>query len=110
MNRFERELRRGVLELVLLSLLQKEDMYGYQLVAHIASHDQLFEIKEGTLYPILYRMEDRHWIESYRDSPDRGVPRKYYKLTDEGQKACGELKAQWERFRDAIDRLLSGKE
>lgn len=72
MNNFERELRRGALELLLLKLLSREDMYGYQLVSTVSSGEDGVEIKEGTLYPILYRLEDRGWIESYRDAPDRG--------------------------------------
>lgn len=112
MNAFDRELRRGALELLLLKLLSREDMYGYQLVSTLSGSEEEkgVKIKEGTLYPILYRLEDRGWIESYRDTPERGVPRKYYRLTDAGQKACDDLEEQWNRFRESVDRFLKKEE
>ncbi len=107
MESFRRELKRGTIELILLKLLDKEDMYGYQLVASLEeSGGELLKIKEGTLYPVLYRLEDNDLIESYRSNPKRGVPRKYYKLTEKGVTHLGNLLEEWNNFSALINSLV----
>ncbi len=108
MDNFRRELRRGTIELILLKLLEKEDMYGYEIVASLAKRGgEIFSIKEGTLYPVLYRLEDKRFIDSYRSNPKRGVPRKYYKLTDRGRDHLELLLKEWGRFAGIINDLIS---
>jgi PadR family transcriptional regulator PadR len=111
MATLQREMKRGTLELVLLALLEERDRYGYELVSDLEGRGgEVFQVKEGTLYPVLYRLEDNGWIESYRDIPQRGVPRKYYRLTDQGRDRLKELRGEWSRFRDAVERLLEGED
>ncbi len=108
MEDFKRQLKRGTLELLLLALIEEKDRYGYEIVSSLEKHtENMFRIKEGTLYPILYRLEDKGIIESYRDIPDRGVPRKYYRLTPTGLLHLKMLKAEWERFSLAVNELIS---
>ncbi|MBD3167246.1 PadR family transcriptional regulator [bacterium] len=105
----QREMKRGTLELVLLALLEERDRYGYELVSDLEGRGgEFFQVKEGTLYPVLYRLEDNGWIESYRDIPKRGVPRKYYRLTEQGREYLATLRGEWSRFRDAVERFLEG--
>ncbi len=102
-----RELKRGTLELVLLRLLASEPRYGYELVSELRERsDGELEIKEGTLYPVLYRLEDRGLVAPQWQQQGRGVPRKYYSLTDAGQRQLESLKGQWLKFSSAVDRLL----
>ena len=101
------EFKRGTLELLLLKLLDKGDMYGYQVVTSLEDGGgELLQIKEGTLYPVLYRLEDNGFISSYRDNPRRGVPRKYYKLTPSGKRYLAELIEEWESFTGIINKFL----
>ncbi|MCH4886328.1 helix-turn-helix transcriptional regulator [Acidaminobacter sp. JC074] len=86
-NKIEQQLKKGLLEIATLSLLEHEDMYGYEIMSQIEYHsNNVFVLKEGTLYPILYRLEDQGLIESYWKAGDqqRAKPRKYYKITPEG--------------------------
>ncbi len=111
MDGFQRELKRGTLEMVLLKLLSVQDMYGYELVSTLENRGgKSFTVKEGTLYPVLYRLEDNGFIESYRNNPKRGVPRKYYRLTPEGFSYLGSLLEIWEEHSSALSRLLATEE
>ncbi len=87
MSEIDKQLKKGVIEILILKLLSLDNMYGYQLIQELDTRSQgIFKMKEGTLYPILYRLEDNSLIESYweQDSQKRGVPRKYYKITEAG--------------------------
>ncbi len=87
MNEVGKQLKKGIIEILILKLLSFESMYGYQLIQELDSRSRgVFKMKEGTLYPILYRLEDNRLIESYwENDPDkRSVPRKYYKVTSSG--------------------------
>ena len=93
--------------MVLLRLLEDEARYGYELVAELRDRTRgELEIKEGTLYPVLYRLEDRGLVEPQWQQRDRGVPRKYYGLTSAGLSHLQSLKQQWRSFSGAVDRLL----
>lgn len=87
MNKLEQQIKKGLLEIAILSILKARDCYGYELIHQL---DELskgaFILKEGTLYPILYRLEDGKYIQSYwkTESTTRSKPRKYYKITEEG--------------------------
>ena len=111
MESLERELKRGTLELLLLRILADEPTYGYELVRRLGERSGgRFRIKEGTLYPVLYRLEDAGWIAPQWSQPARGVPRKYYRLTDSGAGRVQQLTEAWQSFSAAIDAVLAGAE
>ena len=111
MKTIDRELKRGTLEMILLKLLSSGQMYGYQLVSALEQQGgELFQLKEGTLYPVLYRLEDAGWVESRWETVERGVPRKYYRLTPEGSVQLECLVQDWRQFSAALDRLLDLEE
>ena len=104
---FNKELKRGTLEMILLHLISERQMYGYELASNLEKRGgSLFRIKEGTLYPILYRLEKAGYIDSRWETLERGVPRKYYRLTSTGAKYMNARLAEWREFTAAIDRLL----
>lgn len=102
-----KELKRGTLEMVLLRLLAEKDRYGYELTAELAARsDGEFELKEGTLYPVLYRLEGARYVEPYWATQDRGVPRKYYRITDSGRGELAIQKQEWQAFVSVMDTLM----
>ena len=81
----ERELKRGSLELIVLHLLAPGEAYGYEIVSKLtAETNGALEVTDGTLYPVLYRLERAGYVAVRWETPERGVPRKYYTLTDLG--------------------------
>jgi PadR family transcriptional regulator, regulatory protein PadR len=103
----DRELKRGTLELVLLHLLAEKDRYGYELTAELGSRSGgVYELKEGTLYPVLYRLEKAELVEPYWETQERGVPRKYYRITPAGRRELARQAAEWEWFVAVMTALL----
>jgi len=103
----DRELRRGSLELVVLHLLSGGECYGYEIVSKLAdrTHGAL-EITDGTLYPVLYRLERAGYVTVRWETPERGVPRKYYDLTPSGREELARLTREWTTFAKAMADLL----
>lgn len=99
------QLRRGVLEFCVLALLRDGERYSYELVRALGDADGLVTT-EGTLYPLLGRLRREGVVDtSWRESPS-GPPRRYYRLTHDGQAALGGFVIEWTRFRDSVDALL----
>lgn len=106
------QLKKGVVEILVLHLLAGADMYGYQLISELDGRSRsFFRMKEGTLYPVLYRLEDGGYISSYweKESEKRGVPRKYYRITAAGQERQRELMEDLDQFMQAIKLVLGGE-
>src|SRR6058998_1967069 len=94
--RLRRELSRGTIELAALVVLSRQPSYGYQLLADINEETEgLLEIKEGTLYPLLHRLEDAGHIRASWQAKGRTPPRKYYELTASGHDQLRLLQAEW---------------
>lgn len=105
-----RELRRGSLELIVLHLLSAGEAYGYEIVSKLtAETDGALEVTDGTLYPVLYRLERAGLVSVRWETPERGVPRKYYRLTDAGREELARLVHEWTTFADAMASLLGQK-
>ena len=103
----ERELKRGSLELIVLHLLSSGEAYGYEIVTKMSDRTGgALAISDGTLYPVLYRLERGGFVTVRWETPQRGVPRKYYRLTPEGTKELGRLIREWTTFSDAMTRLI----
>jgi PadR family transcriptional regulator PadR len=104
----ERELKRGSLELIVLHLLAPGEAYGYEIASKLAdrTHGAL-EVTDGTLYPVLYRLERAGFVDVRWDTPARGVPRKYYRLTAAGRDELATLTREWKTFANAMAELLS---
>jgi PadR family transcriptional regulator, regulatory protein PadR len=100
-------LMQGTLELLILKTLSREAMHGYGIAQRIhQSVDDLIKIEDGSLYPALYRMEERGWVESEWGVSENGRRAKYYKLTRAGRKQFTDESANWERISQAITRVL----
>lgn len=111
MTELSKELKRGTLELILLHLLEEREMYGYELVKTLEERSNgYFQTKEGTLYPVLYRLEDQKYILHRWENPKRGVPRKYYRLTSKGTDHLNLMRSEWNSLCHFVDRILGKNE
>ena len=99
------QLRRGVLEYCVLSLLDDEPVYGFDLVRRLGAVDGMV-ISEGTIYPLLSRLRREGRVSTTWAESESGPPRRYYSLTPDGRAALAAFAAEWRRFRDAVDSLL----
>lgn len=105
-SRFERQMKKGVLEMLVLSLLCRHPAHGYQLLGEIASQSQGFlQLKEGTLYPILYRLEDDGLIQASWDAEGRSAPKKVYTPTDQGREELARQRQVWKEFCACVARF-----
>lgn len=103
----EREFKRGAIELAVLHLLGGGEAYGYEISSAITARTGGgLEITDGTLYPVLYRLEKAGYVTVRWETEGRGVPRKYYRLTPAGIAERDRLAAAWTTFTDAMTRLL----
>jgi PadR family transcriptional regulator, regulatory protein PadR len=101
-----KELMKGSTVILILTLLNRSEMYGYEMTREIEKHSNgVFSFNEGTLYPILHALEAEKWVESYWDK-NEGRKRKYYRLTNEGKLQLKEKKAEWHVFRTAVDQVI----
>jgi PadR family transcriptional regulator PadR len=104
----ERDLKRGTLELIVLQLLLPGEAYGYEITAKLSARTGGdLEVTDGTLYPVLYRLERAGWVTVRWETPERGVPRKYYQLTETGRSELVRLTREWNTFAAAMSRLLT---
>ena len=107
----ERELKRGSLELIVLHLLEPGEAYGYEIVTKLTTQTNgALGVTDGTLYPVLYRLERGGFVVVRWETPERGVPRKYYQLTAAGRHELARLKHEWQSFAGAMARLLANEE
>lgn len=103
-----KELLKGSTDLLVLSVIEKENMYGYQIIKELKTKSEnVFELQEGTLYPILHKLEEKQWISSYWDEV-AGKKRKYYSITKGGKKYLQEKKEEWKTFSDGINQVVGG--
>lgn len=104
----EKSLLAGSTELLLLKLLEQEDMYGYQMIETLRERsDRTFELKAGTLYPLLHGLEQKGCIEA-QEAERGGRVRRYYHLTQTGRRLLAQKEAQWHAYTRAVNRVLKG--
>jgi PadR family transcriptional regulator PadR len=101
---------KGSVSLLLLHLLSRGELYGYEIVQEAARRsDNAFDLKEGTLYPALHQLEKKGQIKSEWRTAENGRERKYYSLTTQGKKAAAAYEKQWQHLSDAIAAILESK-
>lgn len=106
-SRWEVQLRKGVLELVILSSLSEREQYGFELISGISERAAI-DVPEGTLYPLLLRLAGDGLISSRLAEGQGGAPRKYYVLTAQGRALLDRMIPAWAKLAASVDRLLSG--
>ncbi len=108
-EKYERQMKKGVLDMLVLQLLTEDKKYGYQLITELREKSgDIFSLKEGTLYPILYRLEDEGLVEGrWSEAENKQIPRKYYVMTDKGRQVLEEMYQSWRQIVDGICRLMN---
>lgn len=105
-------MKKGVLEILVLKLLEQDEKYGYQLIIELKDKSgELFTLKEGTLYPILYRLEEDGLVTSKWSVPQgKELSKKYYTISDTGRQTLQGAVTLWENFSESVNLILEGKE
>ena len=99
----EVQLKKGVLGLCVLALLSKADSYAYEIASKLA---KAIDMGEGTIYPLMRRMQSDGQVETYLVESQAGPPRKYYRLTEAGRSSFTAQKAEWAAFSSAVENIL----
>ena len=106
MEAIQIQLKKGVLELCVLALISRKDSYAYEIAAQLA---QGIDMGEGTIYPLMRRLQTDGLVETYLTESSSGPPRKYYRLTDAGRASFAQQKDEWATFTNAVDAILGAK-
>lgn len=101
------QFKKGVLELLVLLIVEKKDKYGYELVEAVS---KIVDVNEGTIYPILKRLTNEGYFETYLEESKEGPTRKYYHITARGKKYCKDQKKEWEKFATNVNEFIKGSE
>ncbi len=107
-DKYERQMKKGVLDMLVLKLLEPAPKYGYQIIQELREKSgEIFRLKDGTLYPVLYRLEDEGLVVSkWREAEGKQVPRKYYEITEAGVMALGAIRQTWQRISGGIAKIM----
>ena len=97
------QLKKGALELCVLALLSQHDSYAYEIASRLA---ESIGMGEGTIYPLMRRMQNDGLVSTYLQESGSGPPRKYYKLTKTGAQALKSQIADWQTFETAVRKIL----
>lgn len=97
------QLRKGVLELCVLTLLSRGDAYGYEIASKLMTQ---VGMGEGTIYPLMRRMQDDGLVSTYLVEVSGGPPRKYYRMTDVGRETLIAQRGEWKNFIASVEKML----
>lgn len=97
------QLRKGTMEMCVLAVLAQHDSYVYEIVSTLS---RSMDISEGTIYPLMRRLQSDDWVETYLQESSSGPARKYYRLTVAGHAALAQMKREWQGFVDEINDVL----
>lgn len=105
--KINKELIKGSTSIMILSMLCRKDMYGYQMIQELkVMSDNTFELKEGTLYPLLHSLENKGAVEVYWYDTEDGRRRKYYKITEDGKEMLDAKRKEWSIYTQAVNNII----
>lgn len=99
------QFKKGVIEMCVLKIISKKDMYGFELIQTISEE---IEVNENTIYPILRRLTKQGLFDTYTETMSIGAPRKYYRITPEGTTKLDDYETEWKTFIDSVYKILGG--
>lgn len=99
----------GGASMLVLALLKEKEMYGYQIIEELDRRsNHVFQMKEGTLYPVLHGLEKDKLVSAREAVTEKGRTRRYYAVTERGLRALEEKKEEWTAFSRAVTAILAG--
>ena len=102
--------RWGTLDMLILDVIARGPSYGYQIAQTVLAQSKgYFDLKEGSLYPAMHRLERQKLLESYWVETDEGRRRKFYRVTAAGRKALSEKRSEWSDFAAAVGGVLGAE-
>jgi PadR family transcriptional regulator, regulatory protein PadR len=101
---WQSQLRKGLLDTVILNLLQHRRCHGYEMVQALKKIEGL-QIREGNIYPILARLETDALLTSSKQASVEGPPRKYYEITQRGRSTVAEMNRHWDQMNESIQKI-----
>ncbi len=107
-ERWSKEIKRGAASLAIVAVLDEQTAYGYEIVKTLGERASFLQLEQGTVYPLLRRLEKRKLLESEWNYDDPTKPKKYYKLTADGKMALQMMTETWSVLSDELRRLLEG--
>ena len=109
-DKYERQMKKGVLDMLVLKLLESEPKYGYQIIHEMKEKSEdVFSLKDGTLYPILYRLEgDGLVVSRWSEAVGKQVLRKYYEITQVGRSELQAIEQTWQSITKGISQIMEG--
>ena len=95
----------------ILSVLDQGERYGYELIRELERRsEKVFQFQEGTLYPVLHRLENQGYVTAERKTGENGKERRYYRITPAGKKQLAAERESWARFSAAVNRVIGGEQ
>ena len=109
--KISKELSKGSTGMLVLSVISRSEMYGYQIIKTVEMmSENVFQMNEGTLYPILQEKKKEEYLTSrWVENEENGRKRKYYKITEKGIKELASQKQEWETYSNAVGKVLTGE-
>ncbi len=101
------QFKKGVVELCILKIISENDLYGYEVISKLA---EPLNVNENTIYPILRRITEQGYFETYSKETKFGAPRKYYYITVKGRKYLEEKLRAWDEFNESVKTILKSEE
>ena len=108
LENWQTQLRKGLLDIVVLNLLSHGPSHGYEMVQKMKRIEGL-QIREGNIYPVLARLETDGLVASYAQPSTDGPPRKYFQLTQAGQIALEDMNRHWDQLISSLESIRKGK-
>jgi PadR family transcriptional regulator, regulatory protein PadR len=106
MTRLDPRVKQGSSEVIILALLSERDMHGYEIGKQVEElSDGILRFEMASLYPALYRMLEKGWLQAYWETSPAGRKRRYYRLTKSGRSHLAPLRRSWKQFFAALDRI-----
>jgi len=108
--KIDKNLIGGSSTLLVLTLLVEKDWYGYEIIKELEIRsDKTFQFKEGTLYPVLHKLENDGFVKSYMAKGETGKERRYYQITKNGKKQLEDEKEKWKVFSISVNKVIGGE-
>ncbi|MFA6801287.1 MAG: PadR family transcriptional regulator [Acholeplasmataceae bacterium] len=101
------QFKKGIVELCVLSLIKKKDMYGFEVIEILS---KAIDVNENTVYPILRRLTSQNYFETYFQTTNQGAPRKYYRITNQGISIYADYIDEWYTFLKGVNYILGGNQ